>query len=164
MPKSVVSVTIGRIQSDLRFQRPARQRPAIATPRPIAVNEITPQIPALPQRFAAQPARGIRDAVSAVDVNIGGTVSPAPPSAPSKTISAHTFKAGIYADRLWAYNQTQAGAFNGSFDFGLQVRRRPRDEADQYFASTFAVLRDTPQRVRRAASAVYFRAHAPGGR
>ena len=42
-------------------------------------------------------------------------------------------------------------------------RRRGRDEADQYFASTFAVLRDTPPRTLRAAAA-YCRAHAPGGR
>jgi uncharacterized membrane protein YccC len=40
-------------------------------------------------------------------------------------------------------------------------RRSSRDEADQYFASTFAVLRDTPPRVRRAAAA-YCRANAPG--
>ena len=39
-------------------------------------------------------------------------------------------------------------------------RGRPRDEADQYFASTFAVLRDTPARTRHAAAA-YCRAHAP---
>ena len=32
----------------------------------------------------------MRNAVSAVDVSIGGTVCPAPPSAPSSTISAHT--------------------------------------------------------------------------
>ncbi|MBV9884070.1 MAG: hypothetical protein JO276_13760 [Sphingomonadaceae bacterium] len=42
-------------------------------------------------------------------------------------------------------------------------RRRTKDEADQYFASTFAVLRDTPPRTRRAAAA-YCRAHAPGRR
>jgi len=39
-------------------------------------------------------------------------------------------------------------------------RRLSRDQADQYFASTFAVLRDTPARTRHAA-AVYCRAHAP---
>jgi hypothetical protein len=39
-------------------------------------------------------------------------------------------------------------------------RGRPKDEADQYFASTFAVLRDTPAPVRHAA-ATYCRAHAP---
>jgi len=39
-------------------------------------------------------------------------------------------------------------------------RRRPKDEADQYFASTFAVLRDAPPRARHAAAA-YCRAHAP---
>jgi hypothetical protein len=39
-------------------------------------------------------------------------------------------------------------------------RRRPRDEADQYFASTFAVLRDTPPHLLRAAAS-YCRAHAP---
>ena len=39
-------------------------------------------------------------------------------------------------------------------------RTRTRDEADQYFASTFAVLRDTPPRTRHAAAA-YCRAHAP---
>jgi len=39
-------------------------------------------------------------------------------------------------------------------------RRRPRDEADQYFASTFAVLRDAPARTRHAAAG-YCRAHAP---
>jgi len=39
-------------------------------------------------------------------------------------------------------------------------RRRPHEEADQYFASTFAVLRDAPAAERHAA-AVYCRAHAP---
>src|SRR5689334_16238416 len=39
-------------------------------------------------------------------------------------------------------------------------RRRTRDEADQYFASTFAVLRDAPAAERHAA-AVYCRGHAP---
>jgi hypothetical protein len=39
-------------------------------------------------------------------------------------------------------------------------RRSSRDEAAQYFASTFAVLRDAPPRTRRAAAA-YCRAHAP---
>jgi hypothetical protein len=39
-------------------------------------------------------------------------------------------------------------------------RRRPHDEAEQYFASTFAVLHDTPARTRRAA-AVYCLTHAP---
>ena len=43
---------------------------------------------------------------------------------------------------------------------GELERRRPKDEADQYFASTFAVLRDTPPRTLRAAAA-YCRAHAP---
>ena len=42
-------------------------------------------------------------------------------------------------------------------------RRRPHDEADQYFASTFAVLRDAPARERHAA-AIYCRAHAPARR
>jgi hypothetical protein len=41
--------------------------------------------------------------------------------------------------------------------------RRPRDEADQYFASTFAVLRDTPPRTL-AAAAAYCRSHAPVSR
>src|SRR5947207_3100618 len=76
--------------TDLFFQAPLRQRRAIAKPRPIAVNEMTPQMPALPQRFAASAATGIRDAVSTVDQIIGGIVYPAPPSAPSKTTSAHT--------------------------------------------------------------------------
>ena len=39
-------------------------------------------------------------------------------------------------------------------------RGRPQDEADEYFASTFAVLRDAPPRTRHAAAA-YCRAHAP---
>jgi hypothetical protein len=39
-------------------------------------------------------------------------------------------------------------------------RRRPHDEAEQYFASTFAVLHDTPDRTRHAAAA-YCRIHAP---
>ena len=43
------------------------------------------------------------------------------------------------------------------------ARGRTTDEADQYFASTFAVLRDTPPRARHAAAA-YCRAHAPRGR
>jgi hypothetical protein len=42
-------------------------------------------------------------------------------------------------------------------------RRRTRDEADQYFASTFAVLRDTPPRTLVAAAA-YCRSHAPVSR
>jgi hypothetical protein len=40
--------------------------------------------------------------------------------------------------------------------------RMTRDEAAQYFASTFAVLRDTPAATRRAAAA-YCLAHAPAG-
>ena len=43
--------------------------------------------PRYPMRLAAQPASGMRDAVRAVDASIGGTVSPAPPNAPSSTIS-----------------------------------------------------------------------------
>jgi hypothetical protein len=42
-------------------------------------------------------------------------------------------------------------------------RRRTKNEADQYFASTFAVLRDAPARERHAA-AIYCRAHAPARR
>ena len=41
--------------------------------------------------------------------------------------------------------------------------RMTRDEAAQYFASTFAVLRDTPAATRRAAAA-YCLAHAPATR
>jgi hypothetical protein len=52
----------------------------------MAVREITHQMPLLPQRSAAHAARGMRDAVSTVDDSMGGTVSPAPPSAPSRTI------------------------------------------------------------------------------
>ena len=40
----------------------------------MAVKEMTQQIPALPHRFAAHAASGTRDAVSAVDASIGGTV------------------------------------------------------------------------------------------
>src|SRR5919202_4090685 len=81
---------MGRIQRDLRFQRPERQSIIIPTARPIAVSEITHQMPLLPHRAAAQAASGILATVIVLEVNIGGSVSPAPPSAPSSTISAQT--------------------------------------------------------------------------
>jgi hypothetical protein len=43
---------------------------------------------------------------------------------------------------------------------GELERRWTKEEADQYFASTFAVLRDAPARERHAA-AIYCRVHAP---
>src|SRR5687768_5788089 len=56
-------------------------------PQAAAVAEIVHQIPLVPHCAAAQAASGIREAVSAVDVNIGGNVYPAPPIAASSTIS-----------------------------------------------------------------------------
>src|SRR5678815_1000256 len=84
-----------------RFHPPARHNTIIATARPIAVRDITHQIPALPHLVAAHAARGPRSAVSAVDVSIGGTVSPAPPSAPSRTISAQTASCDTAAIRRY---------------------------------------------------------------
>ena len=69
------------------FHRPARHRAIIPIPRPAAVAAMTVQIPLVPHRFDAQPARGMRDALMEVDVSIGATVYPAPPSAPSSTSS-----------------------------------------------------------------------------
>jgi hypothetical protein len=45
------------------------------------------QIPVVPHCAAAHAASGIREAVSAVEVSIGGSVYPAPPIAASRTIS-----------------------------------------------------------------------------
>ena len=73
---------------ELAFQRPARQIASIATARPSAVSEIAHHTPALPQCNAAQAASGMRLAVITVEVSIGASVYPAPPSAPSRTISA----------------------------------------------------------------------------
>ena len=74
--------------TDLRFHRPSRQSPIMLSARPIAVTDIAHQIPALPHRLAITGTSGTRDAVNADDAIIGGSVSPAPPSAPSSTISA----------------------------------------------------------------------------
>lgn len=60
--------------TDLRFQPPARQSTIIASARPIAVSEITHQIPTLPHRDAAHAASVMRETVIAVDDNIGATV------------------------------------------------------------------------------------------
>ena len=60
----------------------------IPTARSSAVSEIVHQRPAIPQRADAHAAIGMRLAVITVDVSIGGSVAPAPPSAPSSTISA----------------------------------------------------------------------------
>src|SRR6476619_6673311 len=80
---------IGRMcHTDLCFQPPERQRMIIAIPRAAAVNEIVHQKTSTPHRSADHHASGMRSAVSAVDVSIGGTVCPAPPSAPSSTTSA----------------------------------------------------------------------------
>ena len=68
--------------------------------------EMTHQMPALPHRFAAHAASGMRDAVSAVDASIGGTVSPAPPNAPSSTISEHTTSCEIAAMRKYETDST----------------------------------------------------------
>ena len=76
------------LQSDLLFHRPHRQSAVMLAARPIAVSEIVHQMPALPQRAAAIGTIGTRAAVNEDDAIIGGNVSPAPPSAPSSTISA----------------------------------------------------------------------------
>ena len=39
----------------------------------------------------------------------------------SKTFLKHTVKLGFYFDRLWAANQSTAGAFNGEYNFGRNV-------------------------------------------
>src|SRR5688500_7506116 len=76
VPKSVRSVTIGRIYTDVRDQRPVRQRATIAMPRAAAVAEIVHQIPEVPHCAAAHAASGIREAVRADEVSIGGRVDP----------------------------------------------------------------------------------------
>src|SRR5688500_20321101 len=81
VPKSVRSVTIGRIYTDVRDQRPTRQRATIAMPRAAAVAEIVHQIPVVPHCAAAHAASGMREAANAVDVGIGGKGQPAPPLA-----------------------------------------------------------------------------------
>lgn len=60
--------------TDLRCQRPPRQRSIIARPRAAAVNAIVHQMPVVPQRPAAHAAAGIRSAVRVVEVSIGGRV------------------------------------------------------------------------------------------
>ena len=57
-----------------RFHRPPAQIAAIASARPMAVIEMTHQIPVVPHRAAAHTASGMRAAVIAVDVTIGATV------------------------------------------------------------------------------------------
>jgi len=57
----------------------------------------------------------------------------------TKTLGAHTFKAGIYVDRIWAYNQTQSGPFNGSFDFGTNVNN-PLDTGYAYSNALIGVF------------------------
>src|SRR5919198_5555594 len=73
VPKSVRRVISGRIQRDLRFHRPTRQRQTMATALPIAVIEIVHQMPTLPQRSAAILTKGMRDAVNALEAIIGGS-------------------------------------------------------------------------------------------
>ena len=67
--------------------------------RPIAVTEIAHQIPVLPQRLAITGTSGTRDAVKTDDAIIGDSVSPAPPRAPSSTISAQMPNCEIAAMR-----------------------------------------------------------------
>jgi hypothetical protein len=67
--------------------------------RPIAVREIVHQMPALPHRAAVNGTIGTRAAVNADDAIIGGSVSPAPPNAPSSTISAQITNCEIAAMR-----------------------------------------------------------------
>src|SRR6185312_8599305 len=50
-------------------------------PRAAAVSTITHHTPTIPNRAAAQIASGTRSAVNVVDVSIGGSVVPDPPSA-----------------------------------------------------------------------------------
>ena len=56
----------------------------------MAVSEITHQMPVVPHTAAAHTASGTRASVIAVEVIIGGSVHPAPPSAPSSTVSPLT--------------------------------------------------------------------------
>jgi len=69
------------------------------TARPIAVSEIVHQMPPLPHRAAASGTSGMRAAVNDDDATMGGNVYPAPPSAPSSTISAQMPSCEIAARR-----------------------------------------------------------------
>ena len=55
----------------------------------------------------------MRSAVSAVDVSIGGTVCPAPPSAPSSTISAQTVRSAMRTDAQIAGGHVDHGGLGG---------------------------------------------------
>jgi len=57
----------------------------------------------------------------------------------SKTFGAHTFKTGIYFDRLWAENQATAGAFNGAFNFNRNVNN-PLDTDYAYSNAALGVF------------------------
>jgi hypothetical protein len=54
----------------------------------------------------------------------------------TKTRGAHVLKAGFYIDRIWAFNQSQSGPFNGSFDFG----RNTNNPLDTNYAYSNAIL------------------------
>src|SRR5687768_7602971 len=101
-----------RVYTDLCFHPPARQSATIASPRAIAVIEMTHQIPALPHWDAAHAANGMREMVIVVEATIGATVCPAPPSAPSNTISAQIASCEMAAMRRYlAPSAITAGSF-----------------------------------------------------
>ncbi len=56
----------------------------------------------------------------------------------TKTAGTHTFKAGLYADRIWR-NASNAVIFNGSFDFGRNVNN-PFDTGYAYSNAALGVF------------------------
>jgi len=56
----------------------------------------------------------------------------------TKTLSSHTVKAGLYADRIWR-NASNAVIFNGSFDFGRNVNN-PFDSGYAYSNGALGVF------------------------
>lgn len=57
----------------------------------------------------------------------------------TKTLGGHTFKAGIYADRIWRDSVNNPNVFNGSLDFGRNVNN-PLDTGYAYSNAVLGVF------------------------
>ncbi|MBY0506703.1 MAG: carboxypeptidase regulatory-like domain-containing protein [Bryobacteraceae bacterium] len=66
----------------------------------------------------------------------------------SKTFTKHTVKLGFYFDRLWAANQSTAGAFNGEFNFGRNVNN-PLDTDYAFSNAALGVFNQYDEPTRR---------------
>ena len=90
----------------------------------------------------------MRDAVSAVDVSIGGIVSPAPPSAPSSTISEQTASCDIAAIRRYFADSAITAGSSVNSDANSRAKRELENAGDD--AERRAVSRRHPARARRS--------------